>query len=791
MGGLFGKKTTIDPGSIGSFQVNQATYGIVVPEILGTSRQQVNIADYFNFTTIKHKQKSGGKGGSSTTNVSYTYKAAVLLALCEGPISGIGKIWVDTDTALDEYVDATATETFTVTSSQTVTVENASKWVSTIKINSFNVTVTDLGSGQYSIVLPESSTGVMVTITYTYKTPALATIGLTLFDGSIGQGVWPYITSQEAADTGWTYKPFGSTINPLTDKVSHALPYSGLAYIAGYIELNSSAGVKTYNLEIKGKLLDTGDGIDINPADGAVHVLTNTNNGLGFTDSNIHAELLAGYRLFCKASDIYVTMPLTDQNKAYEDINTLGEITNTITFWDQRKIKFIPRCEQPITANGVTYTPNTTPDYDLTADDFQPDDEGNLVTWERTDNAETYNQVTVEFTNRDNGYETETVEYQILADINERGLRPMSTLSYPWIHTKERAEYVAQQKAMESCYGRNTYKFTLDLSYSLIIPGDIETLTDVACGLNKLPVMIESVKEKGDEYYEYEAKYRPYGVFSPARYTACNSDRALLDRNVAPGNASTPLFFETPFTDGSHNVGIAVSGGDNWGGAYVYISADSESYERAGEIKGPSRYGKATTAMTTTDTSVTVQLADSDAQLLSTSATSADANATLMAIGTEWIAYETATLVSAGVYTLSGLRRGLYGSAVVAHAIDDDFLRYDSDGFLYPYRTEDIGRTIYVKLTSYNVFGLNVQDLDDVTAYEYTITGVGVISSNYTHTQSTAATVWTINHNLNRNPSVTTVDSAGNQIEGTVDYTSLDSLTITFTVAIAGYAYLN
>jgi hypothetical protein len=334
------------------------------------------------------------------------------------------------------------------------------------------------------------------------------------------------------------------------------------------------------------------------------------------------------------------------------------------------------------------------------------------------------NQVTVEFTNRANGYEKETVDYQILADINERGLKPMPTVSYPWIHDKARAEYVAQMIAMDSCYGRNTYNFTLGMSHSRLEPGDIVTLTDIATSLSKLPVMLEEFTENGDEYYDCVAKYKPFGSSTPVLSDTYDPVRGAIDRFVDPGNAKAPLFFETPFTDGSHNVGVMTCGvnPDVWGGAYVWISTDDESYEQVGEVTGPARYGKTTSAMTSSSTSVTINLFDSTTQLLSVSDKAADKKTTLLAIGTEWMAYKTATLVSAG------LRRGLYGSKKVAHAIGQDFLRYDTEGFLYPYQVEDIGTEFYIKLVSYNVFGKNMQSLDDVMAYIYKIQGAGKIS---------------------------------------------------------------
>jgi len=62
---------------------------------------------------------------------------------------------------------------------------------------------------------------------------------------------------------------------------------------------------------------------------------------------------------------------------------------------------------------------------------------------------------------------------------------------------------------------------------------------------------------------------------------------------------------------------------------------------------------------------------------------------------------------------------------------------------------------------------------------------------NFTFTQSTPATSWSITHNLGKFPSVSVVDSANTQVIGEVDYIDDNSLTITFTAAFSGKAYLN
>lgn len=52
-------------------------------------------------------------------------------------------------------------------------------------------------------------------------------------------------------------------------------------------------------------------------------------------------------------------------------------------------------------------------------------------------------------------------------------------------------------------------------------------------------------------------------------------------------------------------------------------------------------------------------------------------------------------------------------------------------------------------------------------------------------------TIWIIEHNLNKYPSVSVKDSGGNSIIGEVEYLGPNKLSIHFSVAVSGRAYLN
>ena len=61
----------------------------------------------------------------------------------------------------------------------------------------------------------------------------------------------------------------------------------------------------------------------------------------------------------------------------------------------------------------------------------------------------------------------------------------------------------------------------------------------------------------------------------------------------------------------------------------------------------------------------------------------------------------------------------------------------------------------------------------------------------YIHEQGISSDVWEIKHDLNREPSVTVVDTANNVVMGYVTYIDKNNVRVTFNAAFKGKAYLN
>jgi len=63
--------------------------------------------------------------------------------------------------------------------------------------------------------------------------------------------------------------------------------------------------------------------------------------------------------------------------------------------------------------------------------------------------------------------------------------------------------------------------------------------------------------------------------------------------------------------------------------------------------------------------------------------------------------------------------------------------------------------------------------------------------TTFTFTQGTLSNTWTINHNLDRFPSVTVVDNSNNIVVGAVTYNNSNQIVISFSETVIGKAYLN
>ncbi len=376
--------------------------------------------------------------------------------------------------------------------------------------------------------------------------------------------------------------------------------------------------------------------------------------------------------------------------------------------------------DSAITGTGVTFTPDLTPVYHLTDDDFIGDDEPVRV--RRSRDTDAYNHVQIEYINRYNQYNTETVEAKDQANIEMYGLRTEDPVENHFFCEPKIARHAAQLRLQRLLYVRNEYEFNLGWKYCRLEPMDIVTITDEALGLDQFPVRITRIEEDEQGELTVTAEELAVGSRSAIEYDS-QASNGYQGGNEEPGNVNAPVIFEPPLdlTDGKSQVWVAVSGGINWGGCNVWTSLDNTTYEMIGTIYGSARYGQLVTAIDADDTALQVEL-NTASQIFSGTLEDAQADQTLCKVGDEYINYQVATLNGTGLYTLSDVLRGRFADAQ-NHSTGEPFVRLDKAIFNYGFNQNLIGKQIFLKFTSFNGLERKEQTLDEVTAYSYTLSG--------------------------------------------------------------------
>lgn len=546
---------------------------------------------------------------------------------------------------------------------------------------------------------------------------SIGALGLTVFTGAMPQTPWAYLTSNHPDD---------------------ALGYSGLAYVAtAAMDLGDSGNLPNLSFEVIGPRtigeIEVGVPMgDAHPDEILSDMLTDPLNGAHFPADRLAS--LASYRSYCHASAFFLSPALTEQSAAKDHVRDLCRMTNSEVVWSEGLLKVIPYGDTEVTGYGVTWTPDLTPAYDLTDDDFLAESGEDPVRIRRTAPADAYNHVQVEFKNRDLEYNTDLGQAKDAANIAQFGLRTRDPLRMHWISRKSMADAVADLVMRRDLYIRNEYQFRLGWRYSRLEPMDIVTLTHAAPGLtlNRKVVRIKDIDEGEDGDLDITAEEMPWSVATPARVTTQSGNGATVDFNVAAGNANAPVIFEPPISlAGRPELWLATSGGDNWGGAEVWISLDNATYTKVGRVTGPARHGSLAAQLPAAGdpditSTLSVDLGVSRGQLLGGTLQDRDLLNTLCWVDGELVSYQDATLTGAHQYALTSLRRGAWGTPIGVHAQNSRFVRLDAAVFKYAFDRAMVGETVYVKLRSYNIYGGGVQNLADLAPATYTIAGAPV-----------------------------------------------------------------
>lgn len=353
-------------------------------------------------------------------------------------------------------------------------------------------------------------------------TTALAQAHFSLATGAIGQPVWSYLTSKHP---------------------THAIGYSGLAYV--YSEnhpLGSSPTTPNHSFEVKRtSAFGVSGSEDADPSLVVSDFFTNSKYGVPSWGAGLLGSLTQ-YQDYCLAAGLLVSPVIDQQRSASDFLTELFRATNSTCVWSEGLLKIIPYGDAALTGNGKTYTPDNTPVYSLTDDDYvapNPGDPPLLV--QIQDQSDAYNVIQLEYLDRTNQYNMAIALASDAANVAQYGMRRKDPDTVHCICDPNVAAISAQLYLQRTLYIRSQYKLKLAWNFALLEPGDLLELTDAGLGLSAYMVRIVQIDEDEKGVLDLTCEDYPIGVSNAPLYTMQNAVGTQMDTDVDPGGVEANL----------------------------------------------------------------------------------------------------------------------------------------------------------------------------------------------------------------------------------------------------------
>lgn len=307
------------------------------------------------------------------------------------------------------------------------------------------------------------------------------------------------------------------------------------------------------------------------------------------------------------------------------------------------------------------------------------------------------------------------VKYSNLFDDYQNGTEPSDRLisngqnttqvELPLAFTPTEAKQIADTQVLDAAASALRFgPFSLTRAYARLEPTDVVTLTDAEGGTHRARL---TRKTEAAGVLTFEAVSDDDGVLASQAeadetgYTYSTAVRAPVDSEMEL--LDIPLLADADNDAGIYAVGRATDGG-SWPGAALFKSADDITFTNVGSGAVVGTWGTASTTLGDGPTGVfdeanklTVVVVGELESVTRDVLLSGASN--MLLVGAEVIQFRTATLVSAGVYTLSGLLRGRRGTewATADHVADERVVLLDSAATHVPMSSSETNQLRYWK----------------------------------------------------------------------------------------------
>ena len=284
--------------------------------------------------------------------------------------------------------------------------------------------------------------------------------------------------------------------------------YSGTAYVTGTpLQLGSSAALPNVSFELYGVMAGTAGPDfphDARPDRIVADLLTNPRYGAGFPAINLDTSgSLADWGNYCQAAQLAMSLLLDKQQSAARWLEEIVLLTASAILWSGNQLKIIPYGDAPLSANGISWSPNLVWQYGLGDADFlrwpggdsMGENATDPVLLTRGDPAQMTNWLSLEYMDSTNSYNPQLVAVFDQGLIDQSGIRSEPPVQAHEFTNPASATIAAQLLLQRKAYVRNTYRFKLGWRYALLEPMDIVLLTDATLGLAGKAVRVTAIEE--------------------------------------------------------------------------------------------------------------------------------------------------------------------------------------------------------------------------------------------------------------------------------------------------------
>lgn len=304
-------------------------------------------------------------------------------------------------------------------------------------------------------------------------------------------------------------------------------------------------------------------------------------------------------------------------------------------------------------------------------------------------------------------------------------------VNVPLVLADNDAKVRVQTMLWERWIKRRTFQFAVQMKYLALEPGDVVSTTNPQTGTT-YNLRITKISADGKNTLSISGDPSVPQIYpNPATYVAQGGVSAGFTTQSVPYNGSTilRLLDVPPLRDHDTNAGLYLAAGgfnNAWPGAAVDISRDDVNFSQITSVTGQAVIGLTTSALggyaggnfPDEGNALTVQLYNTSQTLSSVPYASFLNGANAALVGSELIFFRTATQTGAGVYTLTGLVRGVKGTgaAIGSHTSGETFVLLDATKLVQVgINLTDIGQPLYFEPFLLNIFGNTPGSVTQVT----------------------------------------------------------------------------